>query len=269
MNLYSAPPIIFTDLDGTLLDHNDYSFVAAEAALHAIAERNIPLIINSSKTAAEIISLQKKLNITQPFIAENGAAVYTPASDQKRFDCQAFARPRQDILDILNSLRKEYGCQFTGFADANVTQISDMTGLSLGQSLLALDRHFSEPLLWQDNADRLETFLQQLKQHQLIAQQGGRFLTVSSEANKAEAMAWLCQQYDQAHTIIALGDSLNDEAMLNAADIAVVIKSKHADQLVINGAKEVIKTDLAGPSGWQVAMDTLLPLFPQNNKPSV
>lgn len=45
--------IIFTDLDGTLLDVV-YSYHAANEALHSIREQDIPLVICSSKTRAEI-----------------------------------------------------------------------------------------------------------------------------------------------------------------------------------------------------------------------
>ncbi len=263
---YSGSPIIFTDLDGTLLDHDDYSFTAAQQALNTIAEKSIPLIINTSKTATEIIHLQKQLTIKQPFICENGAAVYLPPKhgDQgniENYHCEAFARPRQEILDVLHRLRAEQGYQFTGFADCDAPAISDLTGLDLKQSALALERNFSEPLLWQGSQNSRQHFIEQLQQHQLIAQQGGRFITVSSAVNKAEAMAWFCKFYGGSQCVIALGDSPNDEAMLNAADIAVVIPSKHSGHLDISGAKQVIKTELAGPAGWQAAMDRLLPLF--------
>ena len=45
--------IIFTDLDGTLLDFR-YSYKEAVPALNLIRKKNIPLIICSSKTRAEI-----------------------------------------------------------------------------------------------------------------------------------------------------------------------------------------------------------------------
>jgi mannosyl-3-phosphoglycerate phosphatase len=47
--------IIFTDLDGTLLDYSTYSFEKALPALQLVRERDIPLIICSSKTAKEVI----------------------------------------------------------------------------------------------------------------------------------------------------------------------------------------------------------------------
>ena len=69
--------IIFTDLDGTLLNHHDYSFEEAREAIEYIKKSSIPLIIVTSKTFSEVRVLQEKLGITCPFIVENGSAVYT------------------------------------------------------------------------------------------------------------------------------------------------------------------------------------------------
>ena len=68
--------LIVTDLDGSLLDHHDYNWQAASEWLARLKQQQIPLVICSSKTAAEIIPLQKRLGIAgAPFIAENGARV--------------------------------------------------------------------------------------------------------------------------------------------------------------------------------------------------
>lgn len=70
------PLIIVTDLDGSLLDHHTYSWQPAETWLKRLRAHQIPLVICSSKTAAEIVPLQQKLGISdEPFIAENGAVI--------------------------------------------------------------------------------------------------------------------------------------------------------------------------------------------------
>ena len=45
--------VIFTDLDGCLLDRETYSFEPAQAALRLIREKKIPLVLVSSKTRVE------------------------------------------------------------------------------------------------------------------------------------------------------------------------------------------------------------------------
>jgi mannosyl-3-phosphoglycerate phosphatase len=46
--------VIFTDLDGTLLDRGTYSFGPAKPALHLIRLKNISLIFSSSMTGAKL-----------------------------------------------------------------------------------------------------------------------------------------------------------------------------------------------------------------------
>ncbi|MDK2782156.1 MAG: mannosyl-3-phosphoglycerate phosphatase, partial [Archaeoglobi archaeon] len=67
--------VIFTDLDGTLLDEN-YSFEDAEDVLEEIKRRSIPLIFCSAKTRAEQEYFQRLMGISDPFIVEDGSAIY-------------------------------------------------------------------------------------------------------------------------------------------------------------------------------------------------
>ena len=67
-----APLLIFTDLDGTLLDSHTYDWQPAAAWLARLREKNIPVILCSSKTAAEMLHIQKLLGLQGlPLIAEN------------------------------------------------------------------------------------------------------------------------------------------------------------------------------------------------------
>ena len=70
--------IIFTDLDGTLLDQYNYSYKKAIKALNLIRKKDIPLVFCTSKTRAEIEFYRKKLSNKHPFISENGGAIFIP-----------------------------------------------------------------------------------------------------------------------------------------------------------------------------------------------
>ena len=71
--------IIFTDLDGSLLDHENYSFTEAMPSLRRIKQSGIPLIITTSKTRMEVEHLQREIGIREPFIAENGGGIFFPS----------------------------------------------------------------------------------------------------------------------------------------------------------------------------------------------
>jgi len=64
--------IVFSDLDGTLLDHRTYDYSPALPALAKLQEKQIPLVFCTSKTAAEMIPFRKEIKNKDPFIVENG-----------------------------------------------------------------------------------------------------------------------------------------------------------------------------------------------------
>ena len=63
--------IIFTDLDGTLLDWYTYSFEHSQTALRLIKGKGVPLILSSSKNRAEIEVYRRRLENNHPFVSEN------------------------------------------------------------------------------------------------------------------------------------------------------------------------------------------------------
>ena len=71
-------PVIFTDLDGTMLDRDTYSYALALPALKRLLENKIPLVFCSAKTRAEQEAYRKELGIGDPFIVENGGAIFIP-----------------------------------------------------------------------------------------------------------------------------------------------------------------------------------------------
>jgi mannosyl-3-phosphoglycerate phosphatase len=224
--------------------------------------------LSSSKTRAELLALHKELDLDTPFICENGAAVYwqdklTPSHKTAQWKCHEFASQRAKLIAVLQQLREKHHYNFTGFADCSVNQLVELTSLNHEQAALAATREYTEPLLWHDTEKRFLAFVARLNEHGLRAIQGGRFISVMGEFDKASAMQWLIKRYQQQNplqnwTTVALGDSPNDEAMLQAASIAVVIQSARSHELNINKPKRVIRTLLPGPAGWQTAMADIL-----------
>ena len=70
--------IIFTDLDGTFLNHDDYSYNDSLLGVRKVLSENIPLIFTTSKTKVEVETLHERLKINEPFIIEKGAALFIP-----------------------------------------------------------------------------------------------------------------------------------------------------------------------------------------------
>ena len=111
--------IVFTDLDGTLLDHGDYSYSAALPALQALRAQGIPLILASSKTGAEIAPLHHALGLGEwPIIVENGAQRVIPGADMD--DRSIYERLRGALDELPAELRTCY----RGFGDMTDAEVA-------------------------------------------------------------------------------------------------------------------------------------------------
>ena len=70
--------VVFTDLDGTLLDSETYSYEKSLAMINRLKESGTPLIFCSAKTRVEQEVYRSELGLFHPFIVENGSAIFTP-----------------------------------------------------------------------------------------------------------------------------------------------------------------------------------------------
>lgn len=251
--------LIFTDLDGTLMEHESYSIDAARPALELLRARGVTPIINSSKTQAEIAHIQQQLQLQGPFIGENGAVLCNFTGNQEAGDVRQFGMPMTAWLDKVHDIRRKQNYRFEGFSDWSVTQVADRTGLSIDDAERAKTRYFSEPILWRDTAAALREFVAVLDSLELQLVEGGRFHCVQGRFDKSTAMNWL-SEHSQDHecVVVALGDSPNDLRMLEAADIAVIIKSAKSGQMQVNHPTHHIRTQRPGPAGWHDAIVEIL-----------
>ncbi|MGF1493342.1 MAG: HAD-IIB family hydrolase [Microcoleaceae cyanobacterium] len=70
--------LVFTDLDGTLLNSDDYSYQAALPTVRKLQAQNVPIIPVTSKTRAEVEVLCQQIRLQDGFIVENGSAIFIP-----------------------------------------------------------------------------------------------------------------------------------------------------------------------------------------------
>jgi len=252
--------LVFTDLDGSLMEHESYSIEPARGALESLFQRHYMVIMNSSKTAAEMCAVQQQIDLQAPFICENGAALQLLADGQVKSRRVEFGQPRDQWLPKVHSLREQHSFDFSGFADWSTERISELTGLDRHRAMLAAKREYSEPILWRGSTQQKSHFEKLLAAYDLQMLEGGRFLSIQGQHNKSDAMRWLKEHQDSDdHTLtVALGDSPNDTAMLAAADIAVIIKSAKSDRIQLDGPARVIRTNRPGPSGWSDAIIEIL-----------
>jgi mannosyl-3-phosphoglycerate phosphatase len=268
-----SPLMLFTDLDGSLLDHHSYSFEPARPMLQALEDRGVPVVPTSSKTRAEIEQIRSELGNRHPFIVENGAAVFIPCGYFPRqpegtveregywvYECSA---GRSQWLQLLAGLETGYPGEYEYFYRAGPAGIATMTGLGPAAAELANQREYSEPVQWLGSEARKLDFAVQLSAAGANPLQGGRFLTVAGDCDKGRALAWLREAYRGAWNLkqvhdLAAGDSGNDVAMLEAAQTALVIRSPVHDFPQLKRTEGVIYSTQPGPQGWAEGVERWL-----------
>lgn len=260
--------IIITDLDGTLLHSKTYSFSAALPALALIRERGIPLILCSSKTRAEMEVIRRQLNNGHPFISENGGGIFIPqgyfsapvdeAEAINGYQLITLGMPYADIRYHFVRLREQFQAKVRGFADMTVEEIAALTGLSCDDAILAKQRDFDEPFIFEGAID--ERFLREIEASGLRWTQG-RIYHIMGNHDKGRAVNLLTSLYRQqygATVNIGLGDSLNDLPLLQAVDFPVLVRHEDGNFDLRINLPDLLKTKGIGPLGWNEAVLQLL-----------
>jgi mannosyl-3-phosphoglycerate phosphatase len=269
--LKSNELIIFSDLDGTLLDYDTYSFRPARQALELIKSYQIPLILVSSKTRFELIDYQKRLKLLSlPFVVENGSAVFTAKNYftlsakkeiRKEHDCYVLGKPYQQIVKILHEISQEHGYNIRGFHNAGEDEVRDKTNLPGVAMRQALKREFSVPLFFDDEAEKI--LHEEVKRYDLRILFGGRFMHLLGDTDKGKAVDLIKKGFAKRSSNItfksvAIGDSLNDFAMLKVADVAILVKRHDGSYENRQYLKHVIYSPGIGPTGWNQSLLELL-----------
>lgn len=270
--------LVFTDLDASLLNHHDYSWQAAAPALAALREHGFPLILNSSKTRAELLELRRELHNPHPFISENGALAVVPAGyfpnpageappTTAIFETHLFGKSYRDITGSLAKLRAAHGYRFQGFNDMDDAELAQAVGLSLEQAAHARQREASEPIIWRDSEAAFEAFQRFLAAEDLMVVSGGRFRHVMSRVDKGMGVHWLSEQYRRAEPdtrwlTVAIGDGPNDASMLARVDVPILIPNPACDQSTLTRIPKLTVAPAPGATGWNQAVLEILQAFP-------
>jgi mannosyl-3-phosphoglycerate phosphatase len=275
--------LIFTDLDGTLLDYHTYSYGKALPALRYIRKKKIPLIICTSKTRAEIEVYQKKLKNRHPFIAENGGAIFIPqhyfkkmpASLRKRngYFIKELGTPYRILREKLTEIAGRFNQGIKGFGDMSAYELHTGYGLPLREARLSKQREYDEPFNFVTLPDEkiVRGMEKEFAKAGLQVVKGGRFFHLMGENDKGKTARWLKKMYEKewkTKTIsIGIGDSLNDLPLLLEVDLPAVVKlpTGRYEEGVVKQLKNPFLTKGSGPDGWNEAVLQILRAVGEDN----
>lgn len=257
--------LIFSDLDGSLLDIHTYDWQPAIPWLDRLLDYQIPIILCSSKTVAEMLEIQQELGLEGlPLIAENGAVIQPDVRwEMGKRHIRGMAH--QDIRRLIEQIRLQLRVKFTTFDDVDERVISEWTGLTRYRSALARKHEASVTLIWRDTDEKMAEFEEELARSGLKCLQGARFWHIlDARCGKDVAVNWLIEQYHEQEgivpTTLGLGDGPNDAPLLDSVDFAVVIKGINRQGIVLRDTSpaRVYRTQQSGPAGWCEGLDHFL-----------
>ena len=256
--------LVFSDLDGTLLTHQDYDFSPAQESINYLQTQAIPIILSTSKTFDEVVKIQQTMKLKSPFIVENGGGIFIPkecilASAIQQHDDWIKISNTSNYIELrlfFKKMQRHYPIR--GFGDMNHEEVMALTHLDRQSVQDAMQRDFTEPFIIEDRS-LIPRLTKDAHEEGFDIIEGGRFFhLVSKDQDKAEAMLKLAHLYNEYHDkaiqTIALGDSQNDFNMLNKADIGVLIPKHDGSFAPIQSTKKILHAKHPGPKGWNTAI---------------
>jgi mannosyl-3-phosphoglycerate phosphatase len=277
--------IVFTDLDGSLLDHDTYSFDPAVRTLEKLKDAGIPVIFAGSRTRIEIEWLQHKTGICGPFIAENGAAVFVPdgcfhfsfesSREAGGYRVLEFGWPYPEVVDALRETVAKLGVRVLAFSDLSASEVADLCGLPLWQAQMAKRREYDEPFRVLDPSPAAKSrLLRHLRVRGLHSIRTERFDHLTGVVDKGLAVATLRSWYERELNgrvlTIGLGDSLNDLPLLQQVDLPFIVQNSAAEATarLLRKVPTARVTEGHGPAGWAEAVDEGLAVLSATTTPT-
>jgi mannosyl-3-phosphoglycerate phosphatase len=263
--------LIYTALEGALLDPRTGSFAETEEALSELARRHIPLVLVSARTRDEMEPLRRNMEHSHPFITEGGGGIYFPDGyfnikipDVKRsgrYLCMAFGRAYEEVCEGLDDVAEESGVGVAGFHHMSSREIAENTGLKLRDAELARSREFDEPFFFTSADEKgIARFVATAKERGFDARPGQTFWHFSADCDSARAVRSLTKLFRDATRTklrsVGIGLTSEDLPWLRAVDQVVLLGTPKADSKDDDAIQsdEAAIENAVGPAGWNTSV---------------
>lgn len=249
--------VVFSDLDGTLLDHYSYSFEESQPGIDILKRKNIPLVLVSSKTVEEMKLLHTRLKLSTPLVAENGAVFAFPKGDGK-WDVEILGKSTGELKGLLPILIHQIGRDVKCLPDMTPEDVMMYTGLDNENALIARNRKGSLPFICDDelnsNSVNLVTVNAALEKYGIAVTKGGRFYHLMDQSvSKGRAVLRMSEYFASLNgdkpAIVAIGDSQNDSSMIESAQYGYYVRKPNG-LVEKSSSPNVDYSENIGPKGF-------------------
>jgi mannosyl-3-phosphoglycerate phosphatase len=262
--------VVFTDLDGTLLDHDSYSVRMSVPALDLLLRRGNPVVPVSSKTSAEIRQWKKMLYLNGPFICENGCGIVIP---KKCFSQLPVANVDhgtewrinlgmgiEEVRRHLHEIADQKGVHYRGFSQMSDDEISRYTGLAGEELQMCRQREYDEPFIVNTDQE-VEKIRSLAGAVGLVLTRGGRFHHITGGCDKGKAVKILADIYRKEIPdilTVAIGDSHNDLPMFQMVDKAYLVQKPGGFHDLTVPESVATRVPAIGPKGFRMAIEEIM-----------
>ena len=272
--------LIFTALEGALVDPRTDSFAGAEEALSELERRKIAFVLLTSRTREEIEPIRRKLGHNHPFVTENGGGIFFPdgyfslripgAVRTARYLSIAQGRPYAEVCEALDEIAEQCAVGVAGFHHMSLREIADNTGLRPRSAELARAREFDEPFYFTSADDKAKVrFVKTARERGFDTRRGPAFWHLSAKCDAARAVRTLAQLFREATHIklrlVGIGGGPEDLPWLRAVDQAILLPdsreaTKTSEHLQENPGRTrtIVMGDAPGAAGWNRAVLSII-----------
>jgi mannosyl-3-phosphoglycerate phosphatase len=230
--------VIFTRVEGALLDSGSQSWAPAADALDEIGRRRTPLILATHSTRAELEPFRRKIEHGHPFITEDGGGLFLPdgyfslalegAARAGLYFCVPFGQPYAAVTEALAEIAAESRASVVGYSQMSARELAQNTGAPLRDAELARQREFSERFFFVGDVEKAATrFTRIAKERRWDTIPGDPFWLLRSGNDERRAVRYAMRLYRTSMrsrlSSVGIGSSIWDLPLLLSVDHPIIL----------------------------------------------
>jgi glycerate kinase len=240
--------LLILNLDA--FDVDEETLEAVAFTLLPLKRQQIPMLLYSRKTKSEILNICEQLAIFQPFVAENGGALYVPKgylkleldgfSENDKTMELPFGTTKDFIENITEKLAMISGMKSLKMTDITPLDVADILEIEIKEAERMMDRKYSQQILKAEQKTPInDTFKQLLNQQGLSILETEHDFSIGHFNIEKPVQYWielLKNKYPEIETF-AIGNDAIDAPIFKLVNQAFLLKKEkeweqvHADNL--------------------------------------
>jgi len=254
----AARAVVFTSVDGTLLDSETFDPGPNRAIVQRLHEAGVPVIPVSVMTLDEVEPIAAELGLRRAMVIEAGGAIARYVDGA--WEVEPCGPPADALLDVVRDIEERSGADLIVYSVLPEQQARTISGLSGEMLLRSTRRQFSEPFLI-ERGDLLDV-AEAASSIGFSVRRGPRFLHLCRECDEGEAFTRLRDEL-RCEVAIGIGGSPIDAEFLSRADIPIIVPRRNGEPDAELAAK-VPNARIApapAPAGWAAAVRDVWPVL--------